>query len=78
MKLIKFRRLNRPVEIRASVAIRRFEIAFNERHLHAKLDGEMAEIHMPAKGVLTRLWRKVFPLQGISAQADGQVRTYQL
>ncbi len=53
MKLIKFRRLNKII----------WEIAFNEKHLFAKLNGDMAEIIMPAKSWIIRLWRIFFPMK---------------
>ena len=52
MKLIRFRRLNKT----------HWEIAFNEDNLFEKLDGDMAEIIMPDKPLIVRLWRKLFPL----------------
>ncbi|OGT59904.1 MAG: hypothetical protein A3E01_10700 [Gammaproteobacteria bacterium RIFCSPHIGHO2_12_FULL_63_22] len=62
--LIRFRRLGSE----------RWEIAFSERHLHEKLDGEMAEVEMPAKPWLTRLWLKVCPMrahrQGVLRSGD--------
>jgi len=42
-----------------------WEIALNEAQLWAKLDGEMAEIVMPAKSWMVQLWRYFFPLKGI-------------
>ncbi len=42
-----------------------WEIAFNEDHLNVKLNGDMAEVIMPEKGILVRLWRRVFPLTGV-------------
>ena len=47
MKIIRFRRLNQC----------HWEIAFNERHLNEKLNGEFAEVIMPAKNIFIRLWR---------------------
>ncbi len=58
MKVIRFRRLNQD----------RWEIAFNEKHLFEKLDGDMAEIIMPAKAWPIRLWRRFFPLRGIECE----------
>ena len=46
-----------------------WEIAFDEEHLRAKLDGEMAEVIMPAKPWYVRLWRRWFPLRGIEMEA---------
>lgn len=51
MKLIRFRRLDR----------KNWEIAFSEAHLFDKLNGDMAEVLMPAKSWFVRLWRRVFP-----------------
>lgn len=62
MKVIRFRRLSRP-------ACGPWEIAFNEDHLWQKLDGEMAEVIMPAKPLIVRTWRKLFPLKFVEAQA---------
>ena len=56
-RLIRFRRLSRPDGP--------WEIAFDEAHLYAKLDGEMAEVRMPAKPWYVRLWRRVFPPRAI-------------
>ncbi len=53
MKIIKFKR-------EGSV---NWEIAFNEKHLNVKLNGDMAEVIMPKKAILVRLWRAVFPLK---------------
>jgi len=55
MKYIRFRRLNR----------KNWEIARDEDELHAKLDGEMAEVVMPAKPWYVRLWRRVRPLRAV-------------
>lgn len=60
MKVIRFRRLHKD----------NWEIAFNEEHLFEKLDGDMAEVIMPAKSWLIRLWRKFFPLKGIECTVD--------
>jgi hypothetical protein len=54
MRVIRFRRLRS----------KRWEIAFNEAQLHEKLNGEMAEVIMPAKPWYVRLWRRQFPLRG--------------
>ena len=53
MKVIKFRRFYKT----------KWEIAFNENELYQKLNGEMAEIIMPAKPWYIRLWRIFFPLK---------------
>lgn len=52
MKIIRFRRLSCNI----------WEIAFSEKHLYLKLNGEMAEIIMPSKPWYVRLWRMVMPL----------------
>lgn len=65
MKIIRFRRLSREPEIVDGIEIERWEIAFSEAELWAKLDGEMAEIIMPAKAWYIRLWRLFFPLKMI-------------
>lgn len=70
MELIRFRRLSRPAEsvkVAHSEAVRfsLWEIAFDENDLHRKLDGEMAEIIMPAKPWFVRLWRLLVPLRGV-------------
>ena len=46
-----------------------WEIALSEEQLWAELDGEMAEIVMPAKSWIVRLWRYFFPLKGIEGRA---------
>lgn len=62
--LIHFRRLNRPVEVtNTGRVIETWEIAFSEAHLFAKLDGEMAEVDMPALSWYVRLRRRWFPLR---------------
>ena len=53
MKIIRFRRLYNNY----------WEIAFNEKHLYSKLNGEIAEIIIPAKNWYIRLWRFFFPLK---------------
>lgn len=63
MKLIKFRRLHRSSVVRNGVLIEVWEIAFNEKHLYAKLNGDMTEIIMPRKAWYVQLWRKIFPLK---------------
>jgi hypothetical protein len=55
MKLIRFRRIRNL----------HWEIAFNQQHLNAKLNGETAEVVMPAKPLFVRLWRIFRPLRGI-------------
>ncbi len=86
MKLIRFHRLSAEPEIRdqkvrvgtihglfeytIQVKVYAWEIAYNEKHLWAKLDGEMAEIIMPAKHWMVRLWRRFLPLRGIDCNAS--------
>lgn len=53
MKLIRFRRLYQNY----------WEIAVNEEHLRLKLNGDMAEVIMPAKPWYVRLWRIFRPLK---------------
>jgi hypothetical protein len=57
-QLIKFRFLDGPVSDLNF-------IAFGPEHLRATLDGRMAEIIMPARPLLVRLWRKLFPPRAI-------------
>jgi len=54
MKVIRFRRLSGDA----------WEIAFNEAYLRSKLNGDLAEVIMPAKPWFVRLWRKLFLLFG--------------
>ena len=61
-RIIRFRRLGRSVG----------EIAFDERELFSKLDGDMAEIIMPAKPLIVRLWRRIRPLRMI----EGKISDY--
>lgn len=57
MKVIRFLRQSRTDSVG--------EIAFSERHLREKLNGEPALVIMPAKPWYVRLWRKVFPPTGV-------------
>ena len=79
IRLIRFRRLNQPQEtIKAihhcydgtiyedSIPIQRWGIAFNKEHLFSKLNGDMAEIEMPAKSWCQRLWLKIHPMKAIN------------
>lgn len=66
MKLIRFRRLSSPVNIVNGVIIEHWETALSQEDLWCKLNGEMAEIIMPAKPWYVRLWRKFFPLKAIN------------
>lgn len=59
--LIRFRRLNRPTEVIDGVSVQTWEVAFSQRDLNAKLNGEVAEICMPAAPWYVRLWRMFFP-----------------
>jgi CII-binding regulator of phage lambda lysogenization HflD len=63
MKLIKFKRLNGKAPISKRFGVEMWEIAFNKKQLHQKLNGDTAEIVMPAKSWFVQLWRKVFPLK---------------
>jgi len=58
MSVIRFRRLE---EETAEFDNLRWEIATNVNDLNAKLDGEMAEVIMPALAWPIRLWRIFFP-----------------
>jgi len=49
-----------------------WEIAFDEKQLCSKLNGDMAEIIMPAKNVFVRMWRKIFPLKGKTMNLVGK------
>lgn len=80
-KLIRFRRLNKSgsyghnitaksAEGKYNILISFWEIAFNIDHLHYKLNGEMAEIIMPAKPLIIRIWRYFFPLRGLEMKAE--------
>jgi len=70
MKLIKFRRLPiQPPTVINGVRIHYWEMAFNESHLFEKLDGDMAEIIMPAKPWYVQLWRRFFPLRFVEMKA---------
>ena len=55
MKVIRFRRFNN----------KNWEIAFNEKELYEKLNGDMAEIIMPEKSFIERLKIKLFPMKFI-------------
>ena len=74
MRVIRFRRLSdrkRFVEGPAGIVYDfGWEIAFSEADLARKLDGEMAEVHMPAKPWYVRLWRLLFPLRGLHLTPD--------
>lgn len=49
---------------------RHWQIAFDEDHFRAKARGLACEVRMPAKPLLVRLWRMVFPLRVITVAAD--------
>lgn len=55
MKVIRFRRFNN----------KNWEIAFNEKELYEKLNGDMAEIIMPEKSFIERLKIRLFPMKFI-------------
>lgn len=59
------------IQIINGVEVHWGEIAFNEEHLWAKLDGEMAEITMPERAWPVRFWRKIFPWKSIECKPDG-------
>lgn len=63
MKIIKFRRLNGKAPISKRYGVEMWEIAFNEKHLNKKLNGDTAEIIMPAKPWYVQLWRKIHPMK---------------
>lgn len=80
--MIRFRRLNRPVgrvEVVGAVSqfvdVQYWELAFSEDELRRKLNGEMAEVIMPAKPWFVRLWRWFFPLQFLEIEDAGNVQT---
>jgi hypothetical protein len=43
---------------------RYWEIARSDAELDAKLDGEVADVIMPARPLVVRLWRRLFPPRG--------------
>jgi hypothetical protein len=61
MKIIRFRRLYKS----------HWEIAFSQAHLNEKLNGEMAEIIMPAEPFVIRLFLFFFPRQGMECPNEG-------
>ena len=65
MKTIKFKRYYKD----------NFEIAFNEKHLHEKLNGDMAYVIMPSKSLLKRLWVRLFPKKFVNCELN---KTYTL
>ena len=71
MKVIKFRRLSSKPIIKNGIEINHWEIAFNEKELMEKLDGDMAEIIMPAKPWYIRIYRMLFPLKGTTYFVGG-------
>ena len=68
--MIKFRRLNQPVQIVNGIKIQWWEIALDEDDLNAKLNGEMAEVIMPAEPWYIQLWYFFFPLCEVSGTID--------
>lgn len=69
LRIIRFRRLeNNPYGF--------WEIAFSPDQLFEKLDSEQAEVLMPAKPLLVRLYRKFFPLRGIHYVYNQENRTF--
>lgn len=78
MKIIKFKRDSRKnwiKKVNGVIIDYGWEIALSEKELWKKLNGEMAEIIMPEKNLIIRLYRKIFPLKCIEAKADGTVYT---
>ena len=65
MKIIKFRRLSNPIQNIQGTNFEIWEIAFSQKHLNEKLNGEFAEIIMPAESIFVQFWRKIFPLKEI-------------
>ena len=69
MRVIRFRRLSdgeRLVKGPGGIVFDfGWEIALSEADLARKLDGDMAEVHMPAKPWYVRLWRRFRPLRGV-------------
>jgi len=56
-------------KFREKVKVQIWEIAFDEKHLYEKLNGEMAEVIMPGKAWYIQAWRKLFPLKGVKGTA---------
>lgn len=79
-RLIRFRRLSRPVTEIDGYLVETWEIAFSEADLHAKLDGQLAEVHMPGRPWYVRMWRRFFPLRfrevQLTAEPDKKVTTH--
>jgi hypothetical protein len=69
--IIRFRRLSAPTIIVDHVKIQLWEIAFSEKELFEKLDGELAEVIMPEKPLLVRIFRFLFPLHGQKGEENG-------
>lgn len=67
MQIIRFRRLNNSLNSENSI-FQFWEIAFSQDHLNQKLNGEIAEVIMPAKSLFVQLWRKIFPPKEIKAE----------
>lgn len=68
MKIIKFRRLSNPIQNTQGTNLEIWEIAFSQKHLNQKLNGEFAEIIMPAELIFVQFWRKIFPPKEIKAE----------
>jgi len=69
MKIIKFRRLSNPIQNTQGTNLEIWEIAFSQKHLNEKLNGELAEVIMPAKSIVVQFWRKIFPLKEIKVES---------
>ena len=67
-KKIRFRRLSNSPTVAGGMPIERWEIASSVKELNEKLDGEMAEVIMPARPWWVRLYRILFPLRAIEMQ----------
>lgn len=69
-EVIHFRIDGRVDEYYRTVEVWHWEIAFSEAELWAELDGEMAEIIIPAKAWYVRLWRIFFPLKMVEVDNE--------
>jgi len=68
MKIIKFRRISNPIQNIQGTNLEFWEIAFSQKHLNEKLNGELAEVIMPAESIFVQFWRKIFPLKELKAE----------